>query len=122
MTTSRIVADTPVTARRDRPPPGVKLPIHHARTPWSRFRGLLGYRDPPPFALSLEPCRSIHTFGMHFPLDLHWIDASGRTIRVDRDVRSCRVRRCRSARSVIEVPSGDPARRASAVARPPTSL
>jgi uncharacterized membrane protein (UPF0127 family) len=85
------------------PPPGV--PIRDATTRRARLRGLLGHRDPPPFALRLQPCRCVHTFGMRFPLDLHWLDASGRTIRVDRGVPRRRVRRCRRARAVVEVAS-----------------
>jgi uncharacterized protein len=42
---------------------------------------------------------------MRFALDLHWLDASGRTIRIDRDVEPGRVRACRRARAVVEVAS-----------------
>jgi uncharacterized membrane protein (UPF0127 family) len=81
------------------------MEIRVADTPWRRLRGLLGHRAPPPFALRIEPCRSVHTFGMRFALDLHWLDADGRTIRVDRAVGPGRVRCCRAARAVLEVPS-----------------
>jgi hypothetical protein len=81
------------------------VPIRDASTRRARLRGLLGHRDPPPFALRLAPCRSIHTFGMRFALDLHWLDASGRPIRVDRDVGPGRIRACRRARAVVEVAS-----------------
>ena len=34
-------------------------------------------------------CRSVHTFGMRFALDLVWLGADGRgVVRVDRDVRA----------------------------------
>jgi uncharacterized protein len=56
-------------------------------------------------ALLLPRTRSVHTFGMRYALDLHWLDAEGRTIRVDRNVRPGRVRTCRGARQVLEVPS-----------------
>ncbi|WP_051222107.1 DUF192 domain-containing protein [Conexibacter woesei] len=95
-----------ITALPAAGPPGLDdVPICDATTRRARLRGLLGHRDPPPFALRLAPCRSIHTFGMRFPLDLHWLDAGGRTIRVDRDVGPGRLRACRSARAVVEVPS-----------------
>jgi uncharacterized membrane protein (UPF0127 family) len=41
---------------------------------------------------------------MRFQLDLFWLDARGEIVRVDRRVPPRRVRRCRAASSVIEVP------------------
>ena len=84
------------------------MDLRTADTPWRRLRGLLGHRAPPPYALLLTPCSSVHTAGMRFALDLHWLDADGRVIRVDRAVGPWRARRCRGARAVIEVPSGYP--------------
>lgn len=81
------------------------VPVRDAATRRARLRGLLGHRHPPPWALRLLPCRSVHTFGMRFALDLHWLDAHGRTIRVDRGVPPGRVRGCRRARAVVEVAS-----------------
>jgi uncharacterized membrane protein (UPF0127 family) len=82
------------------------LPIHAAATPIARLRGLLGHRVPPPFALRLERCRCVHTFGMRFALDLHWLGADGATLRIDRAVAPSRVRACRRAVAVVEVPVG----------------
>jgi uncharacterized protein len=84
----------------------MELPIVVADTPVARLRGLLGHRVPPPFALRLERCRCVHTFGMRFALDLHWLGADGATLRVDRAVAPGRVRACRRARAVVEVPVG----------------
>ncbi len=83
----------------------MELPIVVADTPLARLRGLLGHRAPPP-ALRLERCRCVHTFGMRFALDLHWLGADGATLRVDRAVAPGRVRACRRARAVVEVPTG----------------
>jgi uncharacterized membrane protein (UPF0127 family) len=82
----------------------MELPIIVADTPVARLRGLLGHRAPPPFALRLERCRCVHTFGMRFAVDLHWLGADGATLRVDRAVAPGRVRACRRARAVVEVP------------------
>jgi uncharacterized membrane protein (UPF0127 family) len=57
-------------------------------------------------ALHLPRCRSVHTFGMRFALDLVWLDAAGEVVRVDRGVPPCRVRSCRAARSVLELRAG----------------
>jgi uncharacterized membrane protein (UPF0127 family) len=42
---------------------------------------------------------------MRFPLDLVWLDADRRVVRVDRAVPPWRVRSCRQARSVLELDS-----------------
>jgi uncharacterized membrane protein (UPF0127 family) len=71
---------------------------------WSqRLRGLAfaGPRGP----LHIPRCRSVHTFGMRYALDLVWLDARGRIVRVDLAVPPRRVRTCRAARSVIEIPA-----------------
>jgi hypothetical protein len=39
---------------------------------------------------------------MRFALDLVWLDADDRVVRLDRDVRPNRMRSCRRARSVVE--------------------
>ncbi len=80
------------------------MEIRTASTPRQRLRGLMFLREPPPYALKLSPCRSVHTCFMRFPLDLHWLDEHGATIRVDRAVRPWRMRSCRRARAILEVP------------------
>jgi uncharacterized protein len=55
--------------------------------------------------LLLRRCRSVHTFGMRFALDLLWLDAHGDVIRTDRAVPPRRVRLCLRARAVLEVPT-----------------
>jgi uncharacterized membrane protein (UPF0127 family) len=57
-------------------------------------------------ALLLLPCTSVHTAGMRFALDLVWLSRTGALVRVDRGVRPWRLRTCRAARAVIEVPAG----------------
>src|SRR4051794_39854542 len=78
-----------------------------ARSLGRRLVGLGLRRDPPGHALLIPRCRSVHTFGMHFALDLVWLDGGGRAVRIDRDVRPCRVRGCRRAAAVLEAPAGD---------------
>jgi hypothetical protein len=66
----------------------------------------LAFRADAPAALHLPRCRSVHTFGMRFALDLVWLDAAGDVVRIDRAVPPCRVRSCRAARSVLELRAG----------------
>jgi uncharacterized membrane protein (UPF0127 family) len=61
---------------------------------------------PASVGLELSPCRSIHTFGMRFALDLIWLDGEGRVVRVDVSVPPRRLRTCWRARAVIEVRGG----------------
>lgn len=51
-----------------------------ARTRRERARGLLG-RDRLEGALVLEPCRQVHTIGMHFSIDVAFLDRDGVVIR-----------------------------------------
>lgn len=57
-------------------------------------------------ALLFDRCRSVHTVGMRFALDLVWLDADGRPLRLDEDVAPRRLRSCLRARSVVETAAG----------------
>jgi len=82
------------------------LPPHTvARTFRDRLVGLAWRREPPAQGLLLPRTRSVHTFGMRFALDLHWLDAAGSVVRVDRAVPPRRVRTCLRARAVLELPA-----------------
>jgi len=70
-----------------------------------RLIGLAFRREAPADGLLLPRTRSVHTFGMHFALDLHWLDRDGAVVRVDRAVPPRRLRTCLRARSVLEVPA-----------------
>jgi uncharacterized protein len=71
-----------------------------------RLTGLIGRPSMPAgVALEIPRCRSVHTFGMRFALDLCWLDGERRVVRIDRAVPPCRLRSCRQARSVLEFDS-----------------
>jgi uncharacterized protein len=73
-----------------------------------RLTGLAGRRSwPAGVALEIPRCRSVHTFGMRFALDLVWLDGDRRVVRMDRAVPPCRVRCCRLARAVLELRTSD---------------
>lgn len=81
--------------------------LRHARTAGERRCGLAGLDGlAPEVGLHIPRCRSVHTIGMRFALDLLWLDGEGRIVRVDHAVPARRVRGCRRARSVIEVAAG----------------
>jgi uncharacterized membrane protein (UPF0127 family) len=70
---------------------------------------------PADHALLFERCRSVHTLGMRFELDLLWLDADGALVRMDRAVAARRLRSCRRARAVIETCAGHGDRLAAAL-------
>ena len=58
-------------------------------------------------ALLIRGCRSVHTFGMRFPIDVVFVDADWRVLRVVRDLGPRRIASCRGAAAVIEVKAGE---------------
>ena len=75
---------------------------------WQRAIGLMGRRDlSSDQALFLKPCRSIHTCFMRFALDVVFLDAENRVVRVVRSLRPWRAADGgRSAVSVLEFRTG----------------
>ncbi|HEV7885641.1 MAG TPA: DUF192 domain-containing protein [Solirubrobacteraceae bacterium] len=69
----------------------------------------------PDRALLIERCRSVHTAGMRFALDLVWLDGSGEVVRLDSAVPPRRLRTCLRARSVVETAAGSGERFAEAL-------
>jgi uncharacterized membrane protein (UPF0127 family) len=81
------------------------LRMHVASDPISRLFGLAHLDEiPARSALALLHCRSVHTYGMRFPLDLIWI---GDELRLDRDVQPNRIAPGRGGRHVIETRAGE---------------
>ena len=79
------------------------LIAHEATTLRARFLGLAFMRPPSPgHALLIPNCRSIHTFGMRFPIDVTFLDEHGRAIRRERAVPPRRVLLERRAVAVLE--------------------
>jgi uncharacterized membrane protein (UPF0127 family) len=70
-----------------------------------RARGLLG-RDEIDGALLLAPARSVHTFGMRFTIDVAFLDADNRVLRVITMAPWRISRPVWRGRSVVEAPEG----------------
>jgi len=71
-----------------------------------RIRGLLG-RDRLDGALLLPRCRSVHTLGMHFAIDVAFLDRRGTVVAVVAPMRRWRVGRMRlRGRQVLEAEAG----------------
>ncbi|HKB50691.1 MAG TPA: DUF192 domain-containing protein [Solirubrobacterales bacterium] len=78
----------------------------------ARLLGLSGLdRDEARSGLLIPRCRSVHTFGMRFALDLVFLDRDGRPCSVRRQVPPLRLAFDRRASSVLELPCPDQGRR-----------
>ena len=78
-----------------------------AHTLWERTRGLL--RRPPlkiGEGLLLQRCRSIHTIGMAYPLDIVFLDKNGIVRKCVTGVKTFRTVACFAANATLELPEG----------------
>jgi hypothetical protein len=77
-----------------------------ATTAVSRLLGLaLLDRGEAGGGLLIPRCRSVHTFGMRFALDVVFLDAAGRVVEARMRLPPRRIVRCRRAAAVLELPS-----------------
>jgi uncharacterized membrane protein (UPF0127 family) len=80
-----------------------------ARSFWRRGKGLM-FRSqlPAGTGLVIDPCSSIHTFWMRFPIDVLYVDKNGKVLRADRAMKPWRIGPLivRHGRFVIELPAG----------------
>ena len=88
-------------------PDGRTVPCLHARSFWARLKGLLGSgRDRlGGGVICLDPCASIHTFGMAYPIDVAFLDECGIVVASRRRLAPCRVLSSPRAVCVLERPS-----------------
>ena len=94
--TASPIASTEVAGRR--------VPV--ADRPVARLLGLaLLDRDRAGPGLLIPRCRTIHTFGMRFPIDVVFLDSSGEPISRRRAVPPCRIVVEQRAASVLELPA-----------------
>lgn len=72
-----------------------------------RMRGLL-WRKPllAEEAMLIDRCDSVHTCGMHYPLDLAFMDRSGTVRRLVYNLKPWRVAACYAAYMTLEMPAG----------------
>ena len=79
-----------------------------AKTPLKRMIGLLNCRQfEQGQALIIKPCNSIHTFFMHFAIDVIFVDSSNRVIKFIRNMRPFKISGIYfNALFTIELPAG----------------
>jgi uncharacterized protein len=84
-----------------------RLQVHVCENGLERSRGLLLRRRPSPDSAWLLPGRrTVHTIGLHYPIDVLFCDATGHILRIERAVGPCRVVRERRARQVWQFCAG----------------
>ena len=85
--------------------------VWQADTAWQRMRGLLGR---PKLRLGegllLAPCAAVHTFGMHYALDLVFLDRDGVLCEAVEYLPPWHVCRCTGAYQTLELAPGSLAR------------
>ena len=102
---------------------GVRLSARLRHLPWAPIQGksvavatdararLLGLAYLDRWAagggLLIPRCRSVHTFGMRFALDIYFLDEEGMIVSVRRGIRPRRVVFCRTAAAVLEIPAAE---------------
>ena len=80
---------------------------HLARSFLARSVGLLGTPDlHPDEALWLEPCSSVHAFGLRAGIGCAFLDREGRVLRVVDPLPRGRAASCRGSRAVVECSAG----------------
>lgn len=83
---------------------GFTVPV--ATTRLSRLLGLAFLvRERAGAGLLLPGCRSVHTLGMRFRLELIFLDGGWSVVELHRDVPPGRFIRCAAAMAVLELPS-----------------
>lgn len=82
--------------------------VELADNAWARLKGFL-FRPPPQSGegILLTPCNAIHMWGVRFPLDVVYLDAGGRVLKVLESLRPWAAPgRVSDGRYVLEVPVG----------------
>tara|TARA_R110002096_G_scaffold13145_1_gene46772 strand:- start:555 stop:905 length:351 start_codon:yes stop_codon:yes gene_type:complete len=75
-----------------------------------RMRGLLFRGAPGPGrGLLIDPCSSVHTFAMSYPIDVVYLDQDYRVVRRVEAMRPWRMSACRKAHMTLELAAGQAA-------------
>ena len=78
---------------------------------WSRMRGLLGRQLAEGQGMLIVPCKSVHTFGMKYDIDVAFIDKAGRVVAALPELQPWRVTAFHdTSYAVLELPAASLAR------------
>ena len=83
-----------------------------AESALTRMKGLLGRRNlPSGEGILLKPASSVHMAFMRFAIDAVFLDRDLRVLKIADDLKPWRAAGARGAKSVVELPAGEAARR-----------
>ena len=83
-----------------------------AETALTRMKGLLGRASlPSGEGILLKPASSVHMAFMRFAIDAVFLDRDLRVVKIADDLKPWRAAGARGAKSVVELPAGEAARR-----------
>jgi uncharacterized membrane protein (UPF0127 family) len=87
--------------------PASRLHVHRATSIVERFAGLIG-RPPlgPAEGWLFERCDAVHTFAMRVPIDVVFLDRSGRVLRIAEHLAPWRIAWRPGAHAVLETAAG----------------
>lgn len=76
---------------------------------WEKMRGLLGTEKGERAAapVLLERCNSIHTFSMHYPIDVAFIDRANKVVQVQKALGAGQLSKASRACRTLERPSSE---------------
>ncbi len=81
--------------------------VSKTQTSLERMRGLLGRpRLTDDEALLISPCSSIHTIGMSYPLDIAYLDNTGKVLKTVSTLDTMRFSSCWPAVATLEMAAG----------------
>ena len=90
--------------------------VRVADTFFARLKGLLGTAClPAGQGLIIQPCDSVHTFGMKYDIDVVFVDERQLVVKTVADMRPGRVAMGRAGKYVLELPAGTLANTCTAV-------
>lgn len=82
--------------------------VYPARTVLARTRGLMFMTPlPPSSAMHIKPCWCVHTGLLRAPIDIVFLDADNKVIKIAESVPPWRVAGKKGASSVLEFAQGD---------------
>ncbi|WP_409276231.1 DUF192 domain-containing protein [Neobacillus sp. SCS-31] len=75
---------------------------------FKRLKGLMFTKNlPAGHGLLIQPCQSIHTFFMNYPIDVVYLDGNNIVVGIDEKMAPAKIGKVRrKARLVLELPAG----------------
>lgn len=79
--------------------------VHHANHFWTRLKGLLGQKTlDPDVGLLIEPCHSVHTLGMAFPIAVLFLSEENVIVHISSEMKPQRLSPIvKGAKKVLEL-------------------